>query len=172
MVKTQEFGATIGEAYTTVRNVYGRPGREPRRPGPGGVDFQKGSHRRFVAADAIAWRITRDLTALGIDWDVAADLVRREQVADRGMLLDNIGKIFFAVWDAGAPVAAPGFAGWLGSPAEIAEIVSLDAERHGAPVSVRMVSLANSFATAISIAAEAGYAFEHGEIVPLNPTEA
>lgn len=167
MIKTQEFSAAIGETYTTVRNVYGRPGREPRDPGPGDVDFQLGSHRRYVLADALAWRIVRKLTHLGMTWDEAAKIVKHERPAD-GALRDGIGDAdFFAVWEFSTPQLHQ-FTGWRGKPTDFAEIIEGDIARHGQVASVRMVSLRTAYREAELLAEQAGFAFEGDEIIPLD----
>ena len=171
MAKTQQFASILGETYTVVRNVYGRPGREPRQPGPSGdVDFQKGAHRRFVVADALAWTITRDLTALGLTWDEAAPLVRRERVADAMMVegIELTGQLF-AAWviqtDKGHETAA-----WRGSVSEIADLIAHDQEG-GSVLAVRMISLKASFETAVRKAADAGFEFIEGEFRAIEDEE-
>ena len=159
-LKTASFTEVVGETYTIVRNVYGRPGREPRQPGDG--DFEHGHTRKFGWADAVAWRMTRDLSELGMTWDDAASLMHREYAADRALKAAQDGAgLFFAVWpvapiDAETPQAELWAAG-RGAPAEIAEMVEHDGRNYGAVLAVRMISVARSIATAKRLAISAGY---------------
>ncbi|MBS0573131.1 MAG: hypothetical protein JSS08_07760 [Proteobacteria bacterium] len=168
MLKTQEFANAIGETYTTVRNVYGRAGREPRKPGAlREIDFAKGTHRRFVVADALAWRITRDLCALGLDWNQAAEIVRQERVADwaAGHVVEP--DAFFGTWT--------GDHGWgarRGTMAEITELAEVDSRKFGRVGAVRIISIYDSVRKAEAIARDAGYELVDGEILPLTQTGA
>lgn len=167
MIKTQEFCGITAESYATVRNVYGRPGREPRMPGPNGeVDFAAGRHRRYVFADALAWRFARNLSSHSLDWDTVAPIVSREQIADNILNANATGKgEFFAIW----PCAKDGkiqWAAWRGSPTEIASIVehdSIDCQID----SVFMVSCDKVINEATELALVAGYAVVDGDLVPL-----
>lgn len=167
MIKTQEFCGIIAETYATVRNVYGRLGREPRMPGPEGeVDFAAGRHRRYVFADAVAWRFARNLSSHSLDWDTAASIVSREHIADNILTRASIGKgEFFAVW----PCKKDGkiqWAAWQGLPGEIAEMIQHDS-RDCEINSVLMVSCDKVMNEATELAFAAGYAVIDGDLVPL-----
>ncbi|WP_028711021.1 hypothetical protein [Paracoccus pantotrophus] len=155
-IRTEAFAKIVNENYTTVRNVYGREGREPRQPGPvGRVDFVRGTHRRYVFADAVAWRITRELCALGMVWDNAAEIVRRECIADRVLKDDSGALTDFGVWQ----VVEDGdvqWAAWAGSMSEIIEIAEHDRAR-GDVWNVRLISLSQAVDTARYLAEVAGY---------------
>ena len=168
MIKTQEFSGILAESYATVRNVYGRPGREPRMPGPNGeVDFAAGRHRRYVFADALAWRFARNLSSHSLDWDTAASIVSREQVADAILNSQHIGKgEFFAIWPCAAGDGKIQWAAWRGLPAEIAAMVEHDA-RDCQIDSVFMVSCDKVIKEAKDLAFAAGYAVIDGDLVPL-----
>lgn len=156
-VKTRDFAFVTGETYDTIRNVYGRPGRSPRDPGSTGqIDFS--SHRRFIFEDAVAWRLTRDIQATGLEWTVAASLVRRE---DPTYWAFNRGKDkatdLFAVWqvkDASGKIKWPA---WVGSIDEISEVVVCDQQK-GTVSGIRMVSIGAAIAEAKRLANAAGYA--------------
>jgi len=165
MIKTQEFTTIVGETYATVRNVYGRPGREPRMASPNwGPGAPAGSHRRYVFADALAWRFARNLSKFSLDWDTAASVVFRERPADAVLKNgdDQKGQ-FFAVW----PVLANGerqWASYRGKPSEIAEIIESDAER--AEIGeVLMVSCEKALSEAIALANSAGFDVIDGQLV-------
>lgn len=156
-LKTKQFSEAIGETYTTVRDVFGRPGREPRYDF--GEEFNAGSHRRFSWLDALAWRITRHLTQLGLTWDQAAAVVKREMPAD-GYAKDPERSPYFGVWE---NKGHTGFAAWRGTPAEIAEIFQRDSGSYGLSISLRMVSLSHAENDAIEIARGAGFEIKAGE---------
>lgn len=165
MLKTQEYSIIVGETYHVVRNVYGREGRAPRNPGPRGeaADFANGKHRRFVFADALAWRITRELCSLGMDWDKAAEIVRLECPADGFLSDDHSGETqFFAVW----PTAADSekCAAWRGDIGQISEVLERDAKAYGPIHPVRIVSLDVAQSRAIALIEAAGYQLIDGEI--------
>jgi hypothetical protein len=165
MLKTQEYSIIVGETYHVVRNVYGREGRAPRNPGPRGeaADFADGKHRRFVFADALAWRITRELCALGMEWDKAAEIVRLERPADAFLSEDYRDKPqFFAVWPTSGD--SEKFAAHLGEISEISEIVEFDAETYGPVHPIRMISVDVAQGKAIALMEAAGYQLIDGEI--------
>ncbi len=167
VIKTQEFCGIVAETYSTIRNVYGRPGREPRMPGPDGeVDFAAGRHRRYVFADALAWRFARSLSGHSLDWDTAADIIEREGIADVILNAESIVKgEFFAVW----PCKAEGktqWAAWRGLPCDIAAMVEHDS-RDCEIESVLMVSCDKVMKEATDLAFAAGYAVVDGDLVPL-----
>jgi hypothetical protein len=156
LVKTAEFTLIVGETYSIVRNVYGRPGREPRTPGPG--DFEPGMTRRYGWEDAVAWRITRLLCETGLTWDEAASVVNREDVASFALRQPNDASgSFFAVWSI---YAEPGFAAWAGTIEAVAEILSGDNSDKGPVQTVRMVSLNRALVEARDLALKARYAPE------------
>lgn len=167
-VKTQEFTSIVGENYTTIRNVYGRPGREPRMPGPDGeVDFAARRQRRYIFADAVAWRFTRHLSSHSLDWDTAAQIINREMVAD--YLVGEFGGEgarpgqFFAIW----PVTTDGktqWAAWRGDLSEIVEVIEHDTKA-GEVGAVLMVSCDKVLSDAVKLAEEAGYEVIKGHLV-------
>lgn len=165
-IKTKQFSEAIGETYTTVRDVFGRPGREPRFDF--GEEFNAGSHRRFSWLDALAWRITRHLTQLGLTWDQAAAVVKREMPADR-YAKDPDRAPYFGVWETKGQT---GLAAWCGTAAEIAEIFQHDNANYGLSVSLRMVSLAHAEAEALEIARSAGFEVKAGEFWSADEGEA
>lgn len=166
---TKEFASVTGETYNTIRNVYGRAGREPRVAS--GPDFTPGKYRKFFWIDAVAWRIARQLCELGMTWDAAAQLTSESYVASWALNQPNdaAGK-FFAVWSR-VTVTAPNFEQqeqspiiWHGTPEEIAEIVAMDTqgdvrgERSFTGVAgVRMVSLERAIVHARLLARHAGF---------------
>lgn len=156
LVRTAEFTLIVGETYSIVRNVYGRPGREPRTPGPG--DFEPGMTRRYGWEDAVAWRITRLLCETGLTWDEAASVVNREEVAAFALRQPNAASgSFFAVWSI---YAEPGFAAWAGTIEDVAGMLSHDNSNLGPVQTVRMVSLNRALVEAHDLALNAGYAPE------------
>lgn len=165
MLKTQEYANVIGETYNVVRNVFGREGRAPRNPGPRNEasDFASGKHRRFVFADALAWRITRELCELGMEWDSAAAVVFQERPADRypsDGLTDQ--PQFFAVWATSAK--RPAFTGWMGTISEISEILEQDNSKYGLCHPVRMISINVAYDKTVALIEAAGYQLVDGDI--------
>jgi hypothetical protein len=164
MIKTQkQFAEVVGETYTNVRNVLGRH-RGPRQFG----DVEQGL---FTVADAFAWRIVRKLTHLGMTWDEASDVVRRERCADLALRDGVEDASFFAVWEVG-PLTNHELGAWTGTPTKIAEIVEYDAAARGDVTSVRMVSLQTAYSEAVLLADQAGYRFEGDEIIAEDGGEA
>lgn len=167
MIKSQlKFSEVVGETYTTVRNRHGR-GDQPRDVGAVGISDAgrnaPDAGKRFVAADALAWHMCRDLTELGMSWSDAARSLRRSRAADI-TLRDGIQpSTYFAVWEF-ADHEQGQFASWYGSPTAIAEALEYDAVKYGV-VNVRMVSVWKAYETAKTRAAASGYAFEGGEII-------
>jgi hypothetical protein len=165
MVKTQEFTSIVGESYATVRNVYGRPGREPRQPGPiGEADFARGSHRRYVFADALAWRFARRISGHSLDWDTAASIVERERPADS--LVKPEGAVvgqFFAIWQVTTEDRTQ-WASWRGRPSEIAEVIE-HYVKTGEVTDVLMISCESVWEEALELARAAGYYVRDGEFV-------
>ena len=168
-LQTADFARALGETYTTVRNVYGRPGREPRHPGE--ESFTPANHRKFWWIDAVAWRITRHLCELGLAWDDAAEAARREYAAHWALRQPNdaAGK-FFAVWanvtfaKGTAPQTEHTLCTFIGTPGEIAEVLALDAaavatgaQLYTGVANLRMVSLHRSIVTARLIARDGGF---------------
>lgn len=166
MIKTQkQFAEAVGETHTNVRNILGR-NRGPRQfvaIGYGAVREERGV---FGVADVLAWRIVKKLTHLGMTWDEAADIVRRERCADLA-LRDGVNEDdFFGVWDFLHPhLFKPG--AYRGKPSRISELVEFDISSHGLVANLRMVSLRMAFIEAEELAERAGYAFEGDAIVPL-----
>lgn len=119
----------------------------------------------------MAWRITRHLCELGLTWDDAAEAVRNELVAWRALReADDAAGKFFAVWSnvtfakGDAPQADHTLCTWVGTPGEIAEVLTLDAAAAAAGeqlftglANVRMVSLQRAIVTARLIAREGGF---------------
>jgi hypothetical protein len=179
MIDTQKkFAPVVGETYTNTRNVLGR-GRGPRQHvmrevgnpenAPELADEVPGGENRFIVADALAWRITKLLSSLGMTWDEAADALRREWCADLA-LRDGIKQdSFFAVWHFYDKPDC--FGAWRGKPSQIAKAIENDVLQHGPVSNVRMVSLSVAYLEAEQIAEKAGFAFRDGEIVPLSGTE-
>lgn len=167
-LKTAAYARALGETYTTVRNVYGRPGREPRHPGE--ESFTPSQQRRFWWIDAVAWRIVRQLCETGLTWDQAAAAAHDAYAAAWALRQpDDARGTFFAVWTS-VTAAGSGRGGehtithWLGTPAEIAEVVAHDAAADSAGsdiftgiAGVRMTSLHRAIVTARLLARHAGF---------------
>lgn len=171
-VRTQAFAAITGETYNTIRNIYGRPGRAPREPGPAGeTDFR--SHRRFIFADAVAWRITRNLAALGLEWDAAASLIYRERPTywafDANPAKAKVTDLL-AVWPIKNAAEKIEWAAWVGSLEEITEVVCADQQK-GTIAAIRMVSIGVAIAEAEQLAKAAGFAVVRGEFVAIPDDE-
>lgn len=165
MIKTQkQFAEVVGETHTNVRNIIGRQ-RGPRQFTPGGATDQA-ERQCFGVADALAWRIVKKLTHLGMTWDEAADVVRRERCADLA-LRDGVNEEdFFAIWDFLHPHLFKAGA-YRGRPSKISEIVEYDIANFGMVANLRMVSLRMAYIEAEDLAEQAGYVFEGDDIVPL-----
>ena len=168
-LKTSDFTRVIGETHSVVRNVYGRPGREPRHPGA--ESYTPTNHRKFYWIDAVAWRIARQLTELGLTWDQAAELCSESYVARWALKRpEDCAGHFFAVWGAvtmtqpAGPVLEHSFTSWMGTPADISEAIALDASKDAAGAKnftglsgVRMVSLHRAIVSARMLARQAGF---------------
>jgi len=173
MIDTQKkFAEVVGETHTKIRNVLGR-GRGPRQFDADILATmpELAEQGHFAVVDALAWRIVRKLTHLGMTWDEAAKIVKRERPADDA-LRHGIGQAdFFAVWEFyGPPRHEPG--SWRGKPSDFAEVIEGDIVRYGQVASVRMVSLQTAYREAELVAEQAGFAFKGGEIVRLDEAEA
>ena len=167
IVKSQlQFSEVVGETHTTVRNRHGR-GDQPRDIGAVGISDagrdRPDAGKRFVAADALAWHMCRDLTELGMNWSDAARKLRRSLAADCALRDGIKPSTYFAVWEF-ADHENGQFASWYGTPTAIAEALEHDAVKYGV-VNVRMVSIWKAYQTAEAKAAAGGFAFEGGEIV-------
>lgn len=157
MIDTQKkFAEVVGETYTNVRNVLGRR-RGPRQ-------FHAKNPDHFTVADAFAWRIVRKLTHLGMTWDEAADVVRRERCADLALRDGIEDASYFAVWEVG-PFTNLELGAWRGTPTKIADAIEYDVAARGDVPSVRMVSLQTAYSEAVLLAEQAGYLFEDGKIL-------
>lgn len=169
MIKTKEFAEIVGANYASVRQVYKFPARIPRHPGPESVDFEMGSHRRFVAADAIAWALASELKKVGFTWDDAAPLVLNSHfwlLSDYLCLMAD-PKAFFTVWQVGDELHKSNS---IGSLPEAMELMGVDSEKYGTVRSVHSISLKTVFDQAQMKAMEAGYFLnlKDGEIYPLH----
>ena len=177
-LRVTQFARATGETPATVRNAL-TAGNDPRYPGAD--DFTGGGHRLFGWHDAIAWRLTRQLTETGLTWAQASEVVRETYAARQAEKLPNEGRLaFLAVWgsvtQAGATTGAEtGLTSWIGPASEVGRVVTLDAasDATGAGMftglsCVRMVSIHRAIQTAKLLARRAGYGVYDGHLVALD----
>lgn len=131
-------------------------------------------HARFGWTDAVAWRLSRDLAALGLRWDRAAALIRECRAAAWAIRRPNDARgDYLAIWARaaeGADLDAPlvsGLTCWLGSMPQIARVLAADGEKPGELASLRIVSLSHAIVSARLLAHRAGFEPVGDEFEPL-----
>lgn len=159
MITTPEFAAVLGETYEAVRNAYGRPARIPRHPN---TEWERG-RRKFGVLDVYAWLVTRELCAMGFNWEESAEIVRETHPAETLVSGKGITDAsFLAFWSCDdGKVSA-----WIGDLDSISGMIAFDQEKYSV-VAVRMFPVAKILTTAREKAAAAGYVFQGKDIVPM-----
>lgn len=95
LVRTGVFAVIVGDSTATVRGFVGR-GHEPwpdKRATP-----DASTYRLYGFADAVAWRLTRELGALGLEWLAAAEAVRLEDAGQKALSApENARRMYLCV---------------------------------------------------------------------------